>query len=115
MLPHEAAQLTVAFALNCCVRPALVAALAGVITRGEVTVTAVDAILPVADLAVTVQEVTINGAVNRPLEFMVPQEEVYVGVPVVLNCTVPPAVTVGFSGEIANWVGAETISYPYTV
>jgi hypothetical protein len=38
MLPQEAAQVTLPFALNCCVCPCPVAALGGVIVSGEVTV-----------------------------------------------------------------------------
>ena len=115
MLPHEAVQLTAAFALNCCVMPAPVDALPGVIARGDVTVAPVEASIPVDDFAVTVQVVGIKGAVNRPAEFMVPHEAVYVGLPLVLNCTVPPSLTVGLSGEMANEEGEETMSNPYTV
>ena len=110
MLPHDAAQATDALALNSCVSPAGVAALVGVITRGVVTVAVVDAKVPVEDFAVTVQGPAFNGAVYRPPEVMVPHFAVYVAVLFVLNCTVDPSCTVGFSGEIANVEGAATLS-----
>lgn len=112
MLPHDAAQRTAAFALNCCVKPAGVAALDGVITSGDVTIATVDAKLPVEDVAVTVQEAGIKGAVNNPAVEMVPQEAAKVALLLVVNCTVPPSLTVGFSGEMANEEAAETLSYP---
>jgi hypothetical protein len=76
MLPHEAAQFTAALALNCCVVPAGVAALAGVIARGVVTVTVVDARSPLAALAVTVHASAFNGAVYNPAVLMLPHDAV---------------------------------------
>ena len=43
MLPQLAAQVTGALAVNCCVRPSAVLALAGEMVMGEVTVAVVDA------------------------------------------------------------------------
>jgi hypothetical protein len=63
MLPHDAAQITDALDLNCCVSPAGVSAFAGVITSGVVIVAVVDANNPLADLAVTVQVPGFKGAV----------------------------------------------------
>jgi len=44
MLPHEAAQVTAVLAVNCCVCPAGVLALAGEITMGDVTFATVEAV-----------------------------------------------------------------------
>jgi hypothetical protein len=62
-LPHDADQVTAALALNCCVIPAGVAALAGVITNGVVTVAVVEARMPLAAFAVTVHGPVFSGAV----------------------------------------------------
>jgi hypothetical protein len=115
MLPHEAAQMTAAFALNGCVRPEAVAALAGVITIGDVTVATVEASVPLLDLAVMVQDVAIKGAVKSPVAEMVPQEVAKVALLLAVNCCVPPSLTVGLCGEITNADGTETMSNPYTV
>jgi hypothetical protein len=115
MIPHDAVQVTGALVLNCCVSPAGVAAPVGVIASGVATVTVVDAKLPLADLAVTVQGPGVRRAVYKPPVLIVPHEAVYVGLPLVLNCTVAPSCTVGFRGEIANPVDPATLSLPYTV
>ena len=112
MLPHEATQRTAAFALNCCVKPAGVAALYGVITSGDVTIATVDAKLPVEDVAVTVQDAVTKGAVNKPAGVIVPQEAAKVALLLAVNCCVIPSLTVGLSGEMANEEAAETLSYP---
>ncbi len=46
ILPHDAAHLTAELAVNCCVCPCKVAALAGVIVIGELIVAVVDAEAP---------------------------------------------------------------------
>jgi hypothetical protein len=45
---------------------------------------------------------------------MVPHDALYIGVPLVLNCTVVASCAVGLKGEIANAVGAEILSLPNT-
>jgi len=44
MLPHEATQLTAVLAVNCCVWPWGVVAVAGLIVNGDLMVAAVDAV-----------------------------------------------------------------------
>src|ERR1700692_2767189 len=62
--PHDALHVTAAFAVNCCVCPCAVAAVAGVIVMGEVTAAVVLALpAPVVDVAVTVHEPGASGAV----------------------------------------------------
>ena len=78
MLPHEAAHRTGEFAVNCCVWPWAVLALEGVITMGDLTVATVDAVCPLPSVAVAliVHEEGLNGAVNKPLDAMLPHEAV---------------------------------------
>ena len=53
--------------------------------------------------AVTVQVSAVEGAVYRPEVLpIVPQDAVQVTASVAENCTVPPAATVGFKGEMEN-------------
>jgi hypothetical protein len=113
---QEDAHVAGMFAVNCCVCPLTVVALAGVMVSGEVTVTVAEALpVPEIGVAVTVQEAFIKGAVNKPAEVMVPQEAAKVALLLAVNCCVAPSLTVGLSGEIVNDEGEETLSYPYTV
>jgi hypothetical protein len=61
---QEDAHVTGMFAVNCCVCPLTVVALAGVMVSGEVTVTAAEALpVPEIGVAVTVQGPAVRGAV----------------------------------------------------
>ena len=64
MLPQVADQFTAVFAENCCVFPCAVAALAGEIVIGDVTVANVEVEpLPLVDVAVMVHDPGASGAV----------------------------------------------------
>jgi hypothetical protein len=65
MLPQEAAQVTFELAVNCCVCPWPVVALAGEITMGDVTFALAVAVWPLPSLAVPVivQDPGTSGAV----------------------------------------------------
>jgi hypothetical protein len=113
---HEDVHVAGMFAVNCCVCPLTVVALAGVMVSGEVTVTTAEALpVPETCFAVTVQDVLIKGEVNKPADVIVPQEAAKVALLLAVNCCVPPSLTVGLCGEMANEDTAETLSYPYTV
>jgi hypothetical protein len=64
-VPQEADHVAGILAVNCCVRFCAVVAEAGVMTKGDVTDTTADAVLPVPSVAVavTVQSPVINGVV----------------------------------------------------
>lgn len=93
MLPQEAVQVAPILAVNCCVRPCCVFALAGEITSGEVMVAVVDALLPLPSVAVAVivQELGVSGAVNDPVLEMVPQLAAQVAAALAVNKRVAPS------------------------
>jgi hypothetical protein len=119
MLPQDAAQITEEFAVNCCVCPAGVLALEGVITIGELTVATVEAVWPLPSVAValTVHDEGARGAVNKPVDEMVPQDAVKLAALLAVNCFVAPSVMVGDNGLMLKVVdtGAVIESYPYAV
>ena len=113
MLPQEAAQVTAALAVNCCVCPWPVVAVAGVIVKGDCTVATLVALRPLLSLAVAVmvQEPGTSGAVYRPeVAPMVPQDEVQVAATFDVNCCWAPSVIVGFDGAIVSVDAAPTVS-----
>ncbi len=80
---------------------------------GEVTVTLVEAVLPLpsVDVAVTWHVPGTSGAVNSPpLEVMEPHRAVNVAETLVVNCWVAFSVTVGVSGDKVNCSGAPMVS-----
>jgi hypothetical protein len=113
MLPQLAAQVEARFAVNCCVVPCGVEAVAGVTVSGSVTVAVVDAAwpLPSVAVAVMVQEPAAIGAVNSPAELMVPQLAAHVAAALAVNCWVAPSLSVGFNGLMENETTAATVSY----
>jgi hypothetical protein len=112
MLPHDAAQVEARFAVNCCVAPCGVDAVAGVTVSGSVTVAVVDAVwpLPSVAVAVMVQEPGAIGAVKRPALLMLPQLAAHVAPALAVNCWVEPSLSVGFKGEMVSVVAAATVS-----
>ncbi|HEX5235716.1 MAG TPA: hypothetical protein VFW25_10345 [Silvibacterium sp.] len=67
---------------------------------GELTVTFADEALPIAGVAVTVQEPGTSGAVYSPVAETDPQEVDHVALGSALNCCVAPSVTIAEGGEI---------------
>ena len=116
MLPHDAAQVTGEFAVNCCVCPEGVLALEGVITIGELTVATVEAVwpLPSVALALMVHDDGARGAVNKPADEIEPQVAVKVAPLLAVNCFVAPSVIVGDKGLMVKVVveGAVMVSKP---
>jgi hypothetical protein len=68
-------------------------------------------------VALIVHDAGLNGAVNRPVDEIVPQEVVKLAPLLAVNCCVPPSVTVGDRGLMVNVVvpGAAIVSNPYAV
>lgn len=116
MVPHDADHATDMFAVNCCVWPSGVVALAGEIAIGDVTVALVDAVwpLPSVAFAVMVHDVGNSGAVKTPAADIDPQLALNVAPLPTVNCWVPPSLIVTLSGEIENVdaTGAAILSYP---
>jgi len=108
--PHDANQVTGALAVNCWVEFWLVAALAGVIVMGELTVTAAEAaLLPAVGVAVTVQDSAASGAVYNPAVVTDPQLADHVALALAVNCCVPPSLTVALAGETVIEVAGATV------
>jgi hypothetical protein len=115
MLPQEAVHVAGMFAVNCCVSPRAVVALAGVTTNGETIPAVVDALLPpLVAVPVIVQEPVASGAVYNPLLEIVPQLAIQVAALLAENCSVLPSETLGLMGVIVkdDVTGAVTTSYP---
>jgi hypothetical protein len=100
--PHDAAQLTDMFAVNCCVEYSFVVVLEGIMVIGDTTVTAAEAALPTVGVAVTVQGSTTSGAVYNPAAVTDPQLADHVALALAVNCCVAPSLTVALVGETAN-------------
>jgi hypothetical protein len=120
-------------AVNCCVAPAAKVGFAGVIAivACALDVTSTDAVpvmLPLFAVTVFVKLPNVDPAVNRPFSSMVPPPAAtdHVGemvitfplasVPTAVNCCVPPATMVGFSGVsviVASVRGDVLLSLPH--
>ena len=101
--PHDAAQVTGAFAVNCWVEYWLVVALAGVIVMGELIVTTAEAALPPAvGVAVTVHVPAISGAVYNPAVVTEPQLADHVALALAVNCCVAPPAMLAVVGEMVT-------------
>jgi|SRR5579863_1680802 len=78
MMPQDTDHETGELAVNCCVCPCGVLALAGVIAMGDTTVAVVAALWPLPSdaVAVTVHDDGLKGAMKRPAEEIVPHDVV---------------------------------------
>ena len=114
ILPHEADHVTALFAVNCCVCPCAVTALAGVMVIGELMLAVVVPLAPLPLLAVAVitHDPGVRGAVKSPADVIVPHETVKVEAVLAVNCCVAPSLTTGFCGLTVTvvLVGAVIVS-----
>lgn len=112
MLPQEEDQVTGIFAVNCADPIACIAAVAGVMVIGDVTVTFAVAVWPVPFVAVAliVQEPAASGAVYKPVASTLPQVAVQLAGTLGVNCCCAPSLTVGLVGEMVKVGGVPMVS-----